>query len=116
MRCSGIVASYAYRAYTTTNLGFDQAGILTARVSLPRFKYDTSAKRIAFFEQLEATTFHGKDQPIRVTCSIGIATYPRGGTDWDALFKSTDEALYAAKHGGRNRVTQWNPKLRGAAA
>jgi diguanylate cyclase (GGDEF)-like protein len=67
-------------------------------------------------EQLEATTFHGKDQPIRVTCSIGIATYPRGGTDWDALFKSTDEALYASKHGGRNRVTQWNPKLRGAAA
>jgi two-component system cell cycle response regulator len=66
-------------------------------------------------EQLEATTFHGKDQPIRVTCSIGIATYPRGGADWDALFKSTDEALYASKHGGRNRVTQWNPKLRGAA-
>jgi diguanylate cyclase (GGDEF)-like protein len=67
-------------------------------------------------EQLESTTFHGKDQPIRVTCSIGIATYPRGGADWDALFKSTDEALYASKHGGRNRVTPWNPKLRGAAA
>ena len=67
-------------------------------------------------EQLETTTFHGKDQPIRVTCSIGIATYPRGGTDWDALFKSTDEALYASKHGGRNRVTLWNPKLRGVAA
>jgi len=44
----------SYRAYTTTNLGFDQAGILTARISLPGFKYDTAAKRIAFFEQLEA--------------------------------------------------------------
>jgi diguanylate cyclase (GGDEF)-like protein len=67
-------------------------------------------------EQLEATTFHAKEHPIRVTCSIGIATFPKAGTDWELLFKSTDEALYASKHGGRNRVTQWNPKLRGAAA
>jgi len=44
----------SYRAYTTTNLGFDQTGILTTRISLPGFKYDTSAKRIAFFEQLQA--------------------------------------------------------------
>jgi putative ABC transport system permease protein len=43
----------SYRAYMTTSLGFDQAGILTTRISLPAAKYDTSAKRIAFFEQLE---------------------------------------------------------------
>jgi predicted permease len=43
----------SYRAYTTTNLGFDQTGILTTRISLPAAEYDTSAKRIAFFEQLE---------------------------------------------------------------
>jgi two-component system cell cycle response regulator len=67
-------------------------------------------------EQLEATTFHAKEQPIRVTCSIGIATFPRAGSDWDTMFKSTDEALYASKHAGRNRVTQWNPKLRGVVA
>jgi diguanylate cyclase (GGDEF)-like protein len=67
-------------------------------------------------EQIEATTFHAREQPIRVTCSIGIATFPRAGNDWDAIFKSTDEALYASKHAGRNRVTQWNPKLRGVAA
>jgi two-component system cell cycle response regulator len=67
-------------------------------------------------EQLEATTFHAKDQPLHVTCSIGIATFPRAGTDWDQLFKATDEALYASKHAGRNRVTLWHPKLRGAAA
>jgi diguanylate cyclase (GGDEF)-like protein len=67
-------------------------------------------------EQLETTTFHAKEQPIHITCSIGIATFPRAGTDWDQLFKATDEALYASKHGGRNRVTAWNPKLRGVAA
>ncbi len=67
-------------------------------------------------EQMEATTFHAREQPIRVTCSIGIATFPRAGTDWETVFKSTDEALYASKHAGRNRVTQWNPKLRGVVA
>ena len=34
-------------------LGFDETGILTARITLPEFRYDASAKRIAFFDQLE---------------------------------------------------------------
>ena len=42
----------SYRAYTTTNLGFEQTGVLTARITLPEFRYDTTAKRIAFFERL----------------------------------------------------------------
>jgi len=66
--------------------------------------------------ELEGTTFHAKDGPIRVTCSIGVATYPRAGTDWDTLFKATDEALYVSKRTGRNRVTLWSPKPKGTAA
>jgi diguanylate cyclase (GGDEF)-like protein len=67
-------------------------------------------------QELEATTFHVKDGPLKVTCSVGVATYPRAGTDWESLFKATDEALYASKRNGRNRVTSWAPKHRGAAA
>jgi predicted permease len=44
----------SYRAYTTTALGFDETGILTARITLPEFSYDASTKRIAFYDQLEA--------------------------------------------------------------
>jgi putative ABC transport system permease protein len=44
----------SYQAYTTTAIGFDETGILTARITLPEFRYDASAKRIAFFDQLEA--------------------------------------------------------------
>ena len=46
-------------------------------------------------------TEHGK---LRVTCSIGVATYPKDAKTGSALFEITDKALYAAKHGGRNRV------------
>ncbi|HWO12232.1 MAG TPA: sensor domain-containing diguanylate cyclase, partial [Polyangiaceae bacterium] len=52
-------------------------------------------------QELAATTFVTKDGPLRVTCSVGVATYPQGGSDWDELFKSTDEALYASKRAGR---------------
>ncbi|MBM4363104.1 MAG: GGDEF domain-containing protein [Deltaproteobacteria bacterium] len=66
--------------------------------------------------ELAATTFHTPGGPLAVTCSIGVATFPLAGSDWDALFKATDEALYASKRGGRNRVTTWTSRLRGVAA
>lgn len=66
--------------------------------------------------ELEATQFHTELGPIKVTCSVGAALFPAAGQSWEALFKSTDEALYASKRGGRNRVTLWTTKLQGAAA
>ena len=51
-----------------------------------------------------------------VTCSVGVATFPEVGRDWDSLFKAADEALYASKRNGRNRVTIWSPRISGAAA
>ncbi len=66
--------------------------------------------------ELETTTFHVKGGALSVTCSIGAATFPRAGSDWETLFKATDQALYVSKREGRNRVTLWNPKLRGVAA
>ncbi|HEY4306941.1 MAG TPA: ABC transporter permease [Gemmatimonadaceae bacterium] len=45
----------SYRAYATTNLGFEEKGILTARITLPERKYDDAARRIHFFTDLEAS-------------------------------------------------------------
>ncbi len=60
-------------------------------------------------QELERTTFvaagPGEGKTVQVTCSIGIATFPETGTTWDTLFKAADQALYASKQGGRNRVT-----------
>ena len=44
------------------------------------------------------------------------APFGSAGTTWEQLFKATDEALYASKRGGRNKVTVWTPRLSGAAA
>lgn len=66
--------------------------------------------------ELESTTFQTELGPLSVTCSVGVAPFPSAGQDWGALFKATDEALYASKKNGRNRVTTWKPNLRTSAA
>ncbi len=40
----------------------------------------------------------------KCTLSIGMASTQKGGFSGDRLVKTADEALYSAKHGGRNRV------------
>lgn len=41
---------------------------------------------------------------IRVTASFGVATYPRHGTEPESLLDHADQAMYAAKRLGRDRV------------
>jgi diguanylate cyclase (GGDEF)-like protein len=54
-------------------------------------------------------------QPLQVTISIGLAMLDRESMKTpDALVAAADEALYAAKHGGRNRV-EVHPQSRPAA-
>lgn len=46
----------------------------------------------------------------RITLSIGVATMsPRGGDNPDILLAASDDALYRAKHAGRNRIEVARP-------
>ena len=65
-------------------------------------------------EELETLRFPSANGTVNVTCSIGLATFPEAGREWDALFKAADEALYVSKRSGRNRCTAWS--ARSAAA
>jgi diguanylate cyclase (GGDEF)-like protein len=66
-------------------------------------------------QELALLTFPTELGPLKVTCSVGVAPFPAAGPTWEALFKATDDALYASKRGGRDRVTVWTPRLQGAA-
>ena len=51
---------------------------------------------------------------IAMTISAGLATFPADGLHADELLARADEALYGAKHGGRNRVCVHYREKRGA--
>lgn len=42
---------------------------------------------------------------IRLTCSIGLASYPEHGKDRETLLRVADETMYNSKRAGKNRVT-----------
>jgi diguanylate cyclase (GGDEF)-like protein/putative nucleotidyltransferase with HDIG domain len=53
------------------------------------------------------------DQPVPLTMSLGVATYPIHGMSADALLRSSDEALYAAKSLGRDRTVLYSAEVQG---
>ena len=75
-------------------------------------------------EELERTVFHpqgksdasGQPLGVSVTCSIGVATYPDAGANWEEMFRAADESLYVSKRSGRNRSTAWSPSMKSSAA
>jgi diguanylate cyclase (GGDEF)-like protein len=61
--------------------------------------------------------FRPKDRHIEVTASFGLASssiYPKGAVTHVRLLGAADEALYRAKHEGRNKVcvAKANPAVR----
>lgn len=54
--------------------------------------------------RLETTPVQTQAGPLTVTMSLGVSAFPTHGATLEALVKSGDEALYEAKHAGRNRV------------
>jgi diguanylate cyclase (GGDEF)-like protein/PAS domain S-box-containing protein len=43
-----------------------------------------------------------EDQSVHITCSIGVATFPHDGTDWETLLANADAAMHKAKQAGRD--------------
>jgi diguanylate cyclase (GGDEF)-like protein len=61
-------------------------------------------------EDFAKTIFRVSSGPFKVTCSIGVSTFPEAGREWEPLFKAADEALYVSKRAGRNRSTAAAPR------
>jgi len=53
---------------------------------------------------VQTTPVHHDGAVIAVTASLGIASFPRDAKNGTDLLAAADQALYAAKRGGRNQV------------
>lgn len=74
--------------------------------SVPQEAALAAAERIR--SHVEEELFLSEDKRVRVTVSVGVARFPANGLKGkDGLLKAVDEALYAAKKSGRNRVLAW---------
>jgi diguanylate cyclase len=52
---------------------------------------------------IEACPFHFKGEPVTITVSMGMTAF-KPGEHSDMVLKRADQALYRAKHAGRNRM------------
>ena len=53
---------------------------------------------------IESKNIKVYDEELRVTVSVGIATFPSDGMSNEAIIEAADKAMYQAKEAGRNRV------------
>ncbi|GJM44877.1 MAG: diguanylate cyclase response regulator [Gemmatimonadota bacterium] len=90
LKSPAIVARYGGEELVALIPGLEKAAAIGVAESIRRL--------------VEEFPFHGREsQPLgRVTLSIGVATYRDDGTETQQLINSADEALYQAKHRGRN--------------
>ncbi len=59
---------------------------------------------------------HFEGKPVRLTISLGIASYPAHGYEVEPLMKAADHALYTAKALGRDRTVICNRAIASALA
>ncbi len=75
-----------------------------------------SVERVAaqILESL-SSPFQLRDDKAYISASIGVTLYPDDAKDISTLLKNADQAMYAAKHEGRNRFHYYTPKMQEAA-
>lgn len=84
-------------------IGGDEFALL-----LPETGYEHArelAERVrSFFDNHRVEAEQYPELSLRVTLSLGLATYPHDAIEANELFAQADEALYRAKNSGRNRL------------
>ncbi|MEQ1620916.1 MAG: EAL domain-containing protein [Methylococcales bacterium] len=93
---------------TVARLGGDEFTIILSELD------DTiSAERIAHDILLKlARPIQLGNEVLYISASIGITFYPTDATSIEELQKNADQAMYSAKHQGRNRFNYYTPSMR----
>ncbi|HJV74634.1 MAG TPA: EAL domain-containing protein [Noviherbaspirillum sp.] len=96
---------------TVARLGGDEFTIILGELSAPN-----SVERIAQeILQKMAKPFELEEETAYLSASIGITFYPDDATELEDLLKNADQAMYAAKDGGRNRHNYFTPSMQETA-
>lgn len=56
-------------------------------------------------KSIETIPLASREQKVSATVSIGVACYPNHGVDFESVLEKADQAMYASKSAGKNRVT-----------
>jgi diguanylate cyclase (GGDEF)-like protein/PAS domain S-box-containing protein len=91
VRASDIACRYGGEEFVVVLLDADQAAALP------------TVKRISLDIKRKQCVYRGQTLP-GITVSAGLAQYPMHGTSAEELLRAADEAMYAAKNAGRDRI------------
>ncbi len=99
IRCSEILAGAAENAIVC-RYGGEEIALLLPELS----KEEAVALGKKICAQIEQEPFIIRREKIKITASIGVSSMPGDTLDLETLVQKADQALYQAKHRGRNRV------------
>lgn len=95
---AGTLVKLVEEEHLVARLGGDEFVVLLTNVSEPAVVAQYAATLIKALSKEVNLCAH----PFFLSVSIGIACYPRNGTEVDEILKNADTALYAAKNAGKN--------------
>ena len=64
-------------------------------------------RKVVENQSIQVTNINGTSEEIKVTMSIGVAEFPYDANSVETLIEMSDQALYQAKHQGRNRAVRY---------
>lgn len=95
---------------TVARLGGDEFTILLGNLKCPENAEQAALKIIDCLQEVVRCHSH----ELHVTTSVGIAVYPKDGSDAGTLMQNADAAMYCAKQEGRNNFRYYNAAMNSA--
>jgi two-component system, cell cycle response regulator len=104
VRVARILASHRRAGDTVARTGGEEFTLLVPNTSEHDAYLAAERMRVAVASEFAS-------DPVPLTFSFGVATFPDHGPSADAVIESADQALYAAKALGRNRSIIFNREI-----
>lgn len=92
---------------TVARLGGDEFALILTKIGSEDFVQEVTERILKSI----AEPFYFANQTVYVTASIGVTLCPNDAQDDGLLLRNADQALYAAKDGGRNRFEFFTAEL-----